>query len=62
VLQELLHEPAWLKQVLVEMNQELGGLQIVVQLLKDDRYIQACIPSHVNDVPVVTRLATLRTG
>jgi hypothetical protein len=50
-LRGMLHEPTWLLGVSVVVAAEVG-LEIIVDILREDEMLRRCLPSSVNEVPV----------
>jgi hypothetical protein len=53
-LRGCLHDPAWLKEVTVELAPD-GGARVAVVLLWETTLIRRCLPSRVNGIEVVLR-------
>ena len=49
-------DPPWLASVRAEVDPE-GGARVVVRVLSDDPMIPRCLPSRVDDIPVVVENA-----
>lgn len=54
-LRGCLHDPAWLRNVLVEVGEQ-GDAQVVVALVWETPLIRRCLPTSVNGLPVVLRV------
>ncbi len=54
-LRGCLHDPAWLRNVLVEVGDQ-GEARVVVALVWETPLIRRCLPTSVNGLPVVLRV------
>ncbi len=54
-LRGTLHEPGWLRDVVVEVADD-GGARIVILLAWHTELLARCLPTSVNHVPVLLRV------